>query len=103
MYYICRKIYWTDEFSSPRIGVSGMDGKNIRTFVSENLGWPVSVAIDYPSERLYWADTKLKIIESIRLNGLDRRVSACFFFFIILKSYYILKYFKIKYQDSVNL
>jgi len=60
------------------ITMAGMDGKNVRTFVSENLEWPKSMTIDYPNDRLYWIDAKSKIIESIRLDGTDRRVSACF-------------------------
>ncbi|XP_011705926.1 PREDICTED: vitellogenin receptor-like, partial [Wasmannia auropunctata] len=32
------------------------------------------MTIDYPNDRLYWVDAKLKIIESIRLDGTDRRL-----------------------------
>lgn len=69
-------MYWSDGGSNARIAVAGMDGKNIRTFVSENLEWPRSLTIDYPNDRLYWVDFKLQIVESIRLDGTDRRVSA---------------------------
>lgn len=78
-------MYWGDGGSNARIAVAGMDGKNIHTFVSTNLGWPRSVTIDYPNDRLYWVDFKLQIVESIRLDGTDRRVSTCFFF--LIKSY----------------
>ncbi|XP_011694235.1 PREDICTED: vitellogenin receptor-like [Wasmannia auropunctata] len=71
------EMYWCDwGGSKPHISVAGMNGKNIRIFVSESLGWPKSMTIDYPNDRLYWVDAKLKIIESIRLDGTDRRVSC---------------------------
>lgn len=42
--------------------------------ISDNLGWPNGLAIDRPSERLYWNDGKQKTIESSDLNGQDRQV-----------------------------
>lgn len=42
--------------------------------IHENLGWPNGLAIDRPSERLYWNDGKHKTIENSDLNGKDRRV-----------------------------
>lgn len=44
------------------------------SLISENLGWPNGLAIDRPSERLYWNDGKQKTIESSDLNGQDRQV-----------------------------
>lgn len=32
---------------------------------------PSGLAVDYHNERLYWADAKLSVIGSIRLNGTD--------------------------------
>lgn len=32
---------------------------------------PPGLAVDYHNERLYWADAKLSVIGSIRLNGTD--------------------------------
>ncbi|EGI60779.1 Vitellogenin receptor [Acromyrmex echinatior] len=67
------KMYWCDWSSNPHIAVAGMDGKNIRVFVSENIKAPKSLTIDYQTDRLYWVDFKLRTIESIRLDGTDRR------------------------------
>lgn len=69
-------MYWSDWGTFPHIAVAGMDGKNVRIFVNEKLEWPKSVTIDYPNERLYWVDAKSKMIESVRLDGTDRRVSV---------------------------
>lgn len=54
---------------------------------SSSLGWerlglhnalclPPGLAVDYHNERLYWADAKLSVIGSIRLNGTDPIVAA---------------------------
>lgn len=75
-------MYWSDGGFNARIAVAGMDGKNISTFISKNLGWPRSLTIDYPNDRLYWVDFKSQTVESIRLDGTDRRVSAFFFFLL---------------------
>lgn len=34
------------------------------------------LAVDYFNERLYWADAKLSLICSVRLNGSDAVVAA---------------------------
>lgn len=58
--------------------MAGMDGKNITVLVNQDLEWPNSLSIDYPNNRLYWIDTKQKVIESIKLDGTDRRVHLIF-------------------------
>jgi len=76
-------MYWCDWGLKPHIAQAGMDGQNMSLLVT-NLEWPNSVSIDYPNSRLYWVDIKLMLVESIRLDGTDRRVSAHFsitFFF----------------------
>ena len=57
-----------------------------RSACSPSLGWegraltvlsaPLGLAVDYHNERLYWADAKLSVIGSIRLNGTDPIVAA---------------------------
>lgn len=42
--------------------------------ISKNLNWPNGLAIDRPSNRLYWNDAKLNTIESSDLNGNDRKM-----------------------------
>lgn len=53
----------------------------VAVLLSGGLGWALSppltavralgLAVDYHNERLYWADAKLSVIGSIRLNGTD--------------------------------
>lgn len=66
-------MYWSDWGDDPKISVAYMDGSEVRPFVSDNIYWPNGLAIDWPNERLYWVDAKLKTIESIKFNGEDRR------------------------------
>lgn len=67
-------MYWVEWGANSRILTAGMDGKNISTVIAENIEWPNSLSIDYANDRLYWIDSKLKLIETSRLDGTDRRV-----------------------------
>ncbi|XP_027048198.1 low-density lipoprotein receptor-related protein 8-like, partial [Pocillopora damicornis] len=71
-------LYWTDWGHNPKIEKAAMDGDpNTRqVIVSEGLAWPNGLAIDYPLKRIYWADARLKKIESSRYDGSDRRLIA---------------------------
>ncbi|XP_055684225.1 putative vitellogenin receptor [Lutzomyia longipalpis] len=66
-------MYWTDWGSHPQIGVAAMNGAGARTFVDQDIHWPNGLTIDWPNGRIYWVDAKLSRIESIKLNGEDRR------------------------------
>nr|XP_033342194.1 vitellogenin receptor [Megalopta genalis] len=66
-------MYWMEWGTDSHIWKSSMDGKNTSAIVSKNLEWPNSLAIDYANDRLYWIDSKLKLIETVRLDGSDRR------------------------------
>nr|AZN28756.1 vitellogenin receptor [Colaphellus bowringi] len=67
-------MYWTDWESPARIGYSLMDGSNDKAFVSTDIHWPNGLALDYSNQRLYWTDAKKMSLESIRLDGTDRRI-----------------------------
>lgn len=66
------QLYWSDWGKKPYIGLANMDGTASRQLV-ENIGYPSGLTLDWPNERLYWIDEKRKTIESIRLDGTDRR------------------------------
>ncbi|OAD52717.1 Vitellogenin receptor [Eufriesea mexicana] len=66
-------LYWTEWGSNSSILMASMDGKNATALINQDLEWPNSLSIDYTNNRLYWIDSKLKVIESIRLDGTDRR------------------------------
>ncbi|XP_043277982.1 vitellogenin receptor-like isoform X2 [Venturia canescens] len=73
LYPLNGEMYWSDFGEKPHISRAGMDGKGGERLVSEDLEWPNGLAIDYPSRRLYWVDAKRQTVESIRLDGGDRR------------------------------
>lgn len=58
------------------IASSGMDGSDPKVLVSSDIRWPNGLALDYHNERLYWVDAKRQKIETIKLDGTDRRVSS---------------------------
>lgn len=53
-----------------------MDGSSSarRVLVNTDIGWVNGMTIDYSIERLYWVDARLKRIETIKLDGRDRRL-----------------------------
>ncbi|XP_031410157.1 low-density lipoprotein receptor-related protein 2-like [Meleagris gallopavo] len=66
-------MYWTDWGRQPKIECAWMDGQQRQTLVSEDLGWPTGLSIDYlNNDRIYWSDSKENIIESMRHDGTDR-------------------------------
>ena len=51
-----------------------MDGSERRVLISGNhIEWPVDLAIDYTTERLYWIDAKLKVIKHCDMDGSNVR------------------------------
>ena len=53
-----------------------MDASGRQVIISSNLTWPNGLAIDYGSQRLYWADAGMKTIEFAGLDGSKRKVSV---------------------------
>lgn len=72
-------MYWTDWGANPKIERAGMDASNRTVIISTNLTWPNGLAIDYNTERLYWADASIKTIEYGNFDGSGRQVemSVC--------------------------
>ena len=67
-------MYWTDWGASPKIERAGMDASGRQVIISSSLTWPNGLAIDYGSQRLYWADAGMKTIEFAGLDGSKRKV-----------------------------
>ncbi|XP_054720835.1 low-density lipoprotein receptor-related protein 2-like [Uloborus diversus] len=68
-------LYWSD-WGEGTAGIykSGMDGSNRITLVSTNIFWPNGIAVDHTTNRLFWTDAQLHTIESITLDGINRKV-----------------------------
>ena len=51
-----------------------MDGSERGTLIHLNMTWPNGLAIDYATDRLYWADAGTHTIEFANLDGSNRQV-----------------------------
>lgn len=72
--FIFSDMYWTDWGEPAQIGYSLMDGTRDKPFVTKDVHWPNGLALDVPNNRLYWTDAKKMTLESVHLDGTDRRV-----------------------------
>ena len=72
-------IYWSESYGNyifPKIYKASISGENVEEFVTEQLEYPVSLAMDQPSGRLFWADKKKHSIESISTDGSRLRLTT---------------------------
>lgn len=60
------------------IHAASMDGDSNVNIVSKGVEWPTGLTIDYPAERLYWADHRKGTIETVLYDGKSRHVVATF-------------------------
>jgi hypothetical protein len=67
-------MYWTDWGVSPAIIKAGMDGSTPLAIVQDNLKWPNGISVDHGNSRVYWTDANLDRIETVDLDGGDRRI-----------------------------
>lgn len=68
------RMYWADAGSAPKIETSWMDGSKRKQLVIDGIRNPAGVTVDYSQEhRIYWVDTKLNTIESIKPDGSQRK------------------------------
>ncbi|OQV13656.1 Low-density lipoprotein receptor-related protein 1 [Hypsibius exemplaris] len=70
-----RAIFFTQWGWEAKIERAWLDGSNRLEIVTTKLAWPNALAIDFIHNRLYWIDTKLDRIESVKFDGLERRTS----------------------------
>ena len=59
-------LFYTDWGDHAHIGRIGMDGTipKQRNIITDNLGWPNALTIDYVAEHIIWADARY-IIDSV--------------------------------------
>lgn len=69
------KMFWVDVGESPKIEMSWMDGSRRTPLVTTRLHHPTGLTIDTAMDHsLYWVDTKLNVIESIKYDQKNRIV-----------------------------
>lgn len=66
-------MYWTDWGSTAKIAKSGLNGADHYALVTEGIEWPNGIALDLPSQRLYWVDSRLHALSSVDVDGGQRR------------------------------
>ena len=66
-------VVWSDISGNPRIERARFDGSEREILAQESLRYPTGLAIDYANRRLYWADPKTGAVETMTIEGKDRR------------------------------
>ncbi|KAL1115239.1 hypothetical protein AAG570_007270 [Ranatra chinensis] len=68
---------WSEWGFSSRIAFASMDGSRQKTLVERGVVWPTGLAVDQPTGRLYWCDSKTRTIDSVSLiSGSPERTRA---------------------------
>lgn len=68
-------MYWSAWITPARIEAANMDGTGRQIFVQGGgLARPNGLSIDYASRKLYWSDEMTSAIESVNLDGSDRKM-----------------------------
>lgn len=65
-------MFWSDWGQNPRIERAFMDGTVRSAIISTKLYWPYGLALDYTTQRLYFADAYLKYIDYCDYDGKNR-------------------------------
>lgn len=70
-------MFWSDWGKAAKIEKCSMDGESTsrKILVSQNIIWPNGLTIDYSEDRIWWTDARFGTIESVDLNGGDRKVA----------------------------
>ncbi|NXK29931.1 LRP4 protein, partial [Piprites chloris] len=67
-------LYWSEVGSHPRLMESTMDGSRRHVLLAQGLGWPTALALDLPTQRIFWLDEKLGSVSSAHLDGTSVKV-----------------------------
>ena len=65
-------LFYSDWGDGAHIGRLGMDGSERRNIITEHLGWPNALTIDYVTGHLIWADARFDYIAMADFNGQNR-------------------------------
>ena len=69
-----RQLFFSDwGTTKPAIVRLNLNGANRIDLVTDGLEWPNGLAVDQVENRVYWADSKLDKIETVKIDGTDRR------------------------------
>lgn len=57
------------KLKNPRIERAYMDGSGRRILVNTKIYWPNTIALDFTTDRVYFADSKLDYIDFVNYDG----------------------------------
>lgn len=67
-------MYWSEVGSHSRLMEASMDGSWRHVLLAQGLGWPTALALDLPTQRIFWLDEKLGSVGSAHLDGSSVKV-----------------------------
>ncbi|NXM49549.1 LRP2 protein, partial [Gymnorhina tibicen] len=67
-------MYWSEVGSHARLMEASMDGSRRHVLLAQGLGWPTALALDLPTQRIFWLDEKLGSVGSVHLDGSSVKV-----------------------------
>eukprot|EP00088_Acartia_fossae_P028899 TRINITY_DN296_c0_g1_i2.p1 TRINITY_DN296_c0_g1~~TRINITY_DN296_c0_g1_i2.p1 ORF type:complete len:1146 (-),score=231.79 TRINITY_DN296_c0_g1_i2:150-3587(-) len=67
-------LFVTEWGSQPRIVRMQLDGRGRSNLITRDLVWPNGVFVDESTNRIFWTDAGLNVIESATIDGGDRRL-----------------------------
>lgn len=68
-------MFWADAGSKPKIETAWLDSSRRRILVQDKVRQPTGLCIDFAQDhRVYWADTKLNVIEVMKPDGSNRNI-----------------------------
>jgi low density lipoprotein receptor-related protein 5/6 len=73
-HYKDKLLFWTDVSSERILRKSLQKDSQVETVVSVGLVRPEGMAIDWVTNKIYWTDSHLKLIEVVNLDGTQRSV-----------------------------
>lgn len=91
-------MFWTDWGAAAKIEKCAMDGDSTsrQVLVNRDIVWPNGLTIDYEEGRIWWVDASLGTVESMLLNGQDRKIT--------IRNWRVRDTFSITlFQDSIYL
>lgn len=66
-------MFWSDWGPNAKIERSYMDGSDRIAITNDGIYWPNGLALDFATDRIFWADAKHHVIENSKLDGSDRK------------------------------
>ena len=65
-------LFYSDWGDGAHIGRLGMDGSARKNVITDHVGWPNALTIDYVTSHIIWADARLDYIAMADLDGNNR-------------------------------